>query len=183
MCLIFLKVTVCAKVSARALLTTVILPAIITVFVTIKPKHANAMTVLDITQQDTGVNCVSRSNVLALDNLVVVMEYVYMENVAVMRAGQLIQHHAMCQTALAHQIVVVKVHVMPVGKALDVNVTKDTWAGNVSMNVYTVHHRKTTHVCVIPVILGQLVNRFVAIMGNVKMGHVSVIQDIGVHVY
>lgn len=63
----------------------------------------------------------------------------------------------MCQTVLGHQIVVVKGHVMTVVKHLYVNVTQVTWVGNVSMNVYMEHRKKTTHVYAILATRVQLV--------------------------
>lgn len=82
------KVTVYVKASVRVQQTTACLHVTTMVYVTIKHRHVNVMMVQDLIQLDTGETSVTRNNALVLENLVAVMENVYKEDVAVMRAGQ-----------------------------------------------------------------------------------------------
>lgn len=84
----WIVVIVYVKASVRAQPTTACLHVTTMVYVTIKHRHVNVMMVLDLTQLDTGETCVTRNNALVLENLVVVMENVYKEDVAVMKDGQ-----------------------------------------------------------------------------------------------
>lgn len=80
--------TVCARVNAKGLPTTVTQYAVTMAFVTMKRILACVMMALDTTQQDTGENSVKRNNVQVLENLAVGMESVCKENAGALKVGQ-----------------------------------------------------------------------------------------------